>query len=231
MTAGPPVISDPMTGRLILPGRVTRQLTDPQTTAALPSWLQLAGGSLGSMTWTVSTSEPPGSLSTTTPVGSPFTSGVKGAGVLASIAPFRFTALAVTFEGLCYDADSGFGTSVGFFPAAASKGGAWVEQLAGETQAGIAVNDSTATKQRTNIQYQLFGGGSLGVRRRNLTLLWLIHDGWVYLMEDDQVFAAQDVSATADIGDNCYPALFITSTNSTQHYAQFSQSKILLNHN
>lgn len=231
MTAGPGLITDPMTGKLILPGRVTRQLIDPQTTAALPSWWQLGGGTLASVTWTVSTAEPPGALQTTTPVGSPFTSGVKGAGVLASIAPFRFTALAVTFEGLCFDADSGYTVSMGFFSAAASKGGVWLEQDNGTTQSIIALNDATATKQTWNAQHQFFGGGSLGVRRRNLTLLWLVHAGWVYVMEDDQVLVAQDISASVDIGDNCYPALFITSANSTQHFAEFSQSKVLLNHN
>lgn len=231
MSAGPPIFIDPVTGQLRLPGRVTRTLTDPQYTSALPAWFQLTSGSLGSQVWNVAAAFPPGALWITTSATTPFGAGIKGNGNLASIAPFRLTALGITFEGLFYDADSGFGTSLGFFSAASSKGGVWIQQLASDTAASVALNDSSAVQHTFPVQYQFMANGSQGVRRRNISLYWFIHEGWVYILEDDQVVSAVDVSANIDTGDLIYPGLFITSTNSTQHQASWSQSKIIINHN
>lgn len=233
MTAAPLFI-DKTTGLIRLPGRVTRTLTDTQTlaAAALPVWFVLAGGTLSSATWTAATGDPPGAFKATTPVGTPFLSGIKGAAPFATFAPYRFEALALTFEGLCFDADSGFTASLGFFPAAASKGGAYIAQDAAGAEAYVGVYDSTGVLHKISVQYQFFSNtGSAGPKRRNITVLWAVHSGLFYVLEDDQVIAAVDISAYVDTADNCYPALFISSTGATQHFVQWSQSKMVLNHN
>lgn len=234
MSAGPPIFFEPQTGNLRLPGRVTRTLIDTQAASpgALPSWWQLAGGTLGSVSWSATNNAPPGSFQATTPATSAFLSGIKGNAPFNVVAPYRLTALGLTVEGLAYDADSGFGTSIGFFATGSSKGGAWLSHDAGTTAAYVATNDATGTKHTYPVQYQFFTNtGSAGQKRRNLTVLWFIHDGWFYVLEDDQVIAAVDISDSVDVSDTVYPALFISSTGATQHFVQWSQTKLIVNHN
>lgn len=228
-------------GNIVLPGRVTRTLTDPlMPGGALPSWQSAVVGTASFQSFLGSASLGTATVTSSGSINAP--AAVKLTGNLTMLMPAQFQAMAITLDGLSCDADTGMDIEIGF-QGVSSKGGCSMLHLNGATTAVLrtfSADGTVTTNYPTNYAFFQPSGG--GRSRRNLTFLLLPY-GYsggddvatgrptVALLEDDQVVAAVDISATFVATSTVSPIWQVIAREAVAHSISWRQSTLMFNHN
>ena len=224
-------------GDLILPGRVTRAITDPVMSipAALPYWQTAAAGTMTYGTFTGANSI--GWAKNTSGPVSGNAAAIKAVSPLNAIQPNNFTHLRLDLESLVFDADTGMDFEMGF-QGNSNKGGCSILHLNGASNAIVRVKDASSVITDYAISYNVFQGSGGGRKRRNLTLI-LIPNGFpggprqtsAFVFEDDAEIAAVPLTSGADMTWATCPLWQVVTREAAAHSVQWGQARLTIGHN
>lgn len=204
-------------GNVVPFGKVSKVLEENFLLGTLPGWLTVSSG-------TATYSVPPAS---------------RGYAQLATAATNLSVARIQTFEidsslmnsiiwsveGLSYDTDSLANMGLGIY---GTNCGIAFFQTTANTALRMRIYDASGNTD-VSFNYRIRGGGE-ALRRRNLKVMLLPQLEQVYLMEDDQVMYAHDLTGLLQQG-NVRCIADVSTTEAVSHYMQFSQVRLELQHN
>lgn len=224
------------TGKIILPGRVTREWVDAVTPGATApaTFLTAAAGTYSTPSGWSGSSDGRAKILTGAVSGN--AGAIKGAAPFNVIAPGNFNALVLTLESLAASDDTGADFEFGF-QGNGSVGGASFIHLNGATTGVIRTRSSSGTITDFPTNVPLFGDFGAGRSRRTLSFM-LFPRGYVgdnrpfaYLVQEDQVLAEADLSGAFDSTLAVCPIFQIVTRTSAARSMSWAQVRLQINQN
>lgn len=214
-----PIHRDPL-GQVIPHGKVTRSKVADFLDGTMPPWLEASAGTASFVTPAAAA----GHLQVTSAAVLDGTATLRTA---FEFDPQHFKAVAWTVEGfsLSTDTEAAVFMSIGDAPDATR--GAVVYHLA--TQANPRLSGRGSGTGTAIAQYQIRSNGE-GVKRRNLTLLWLPADDEAYLLTGDQPIVHLKHAGFNPVG-LCRASISVQTKAATAHHFRVAQVKLDLTHN